>query len=242
MYVSCFVKGTFHPTINVRLFPTHPECWWTVRGSFVDQETFLGLHGKTELQAFTWTAEGDVFQNAEQEKTIDVASHSSSTLQLLQENAATLFCCEAPEMWTMKLPLTFHQHMLSRSWLNFVFLGWTVPSVWLLKRLERERELAVSHQTRLTWTPEPSAAITTRAQKLLERFNLTYFHCSNKQSGWCQMQKMQLNNWSVDEADIHDEISTIWEDTWTAAATAALDSVTTVTMTLWWKLTQTGGR
>lgn len=55
------------------------------------------------------------------------------------------------------------------------------------------------------------------------------------------MQKMQLNNWSVDEADIHDEISTIWEDTWTAAA-AALDSVTTVTMMLWWKLTQTGGR
>lgn len=56
------------------------------------------------------------------------------------------------------------------------------------------------------------------------------------------MQKMQLNNWSVDEADIHDEISTIWEDTWTAAAAAALDSVTTVTMMLWWKLTQTGGR
>lgn len=36
--------------------------------------------------------------------------------------------------------------------------------------------------------------ITTRAQKLLERFNLTYCHCSNKQSGWCQMQKILLNN------------------------------------------------
>lgn len=162
--------------------------------------------------------------------------------QLVHSPATSGECCNTLLLWTMKLPLTFHQHMLSRSWLNFVFWGWTVPSVWLLKRLERERELAVSHQTRLTWTPEPSAAITTRAQKLLERFNLTYFHCSNKQSGWCQMQKMQLNNWSVDEADIHDEISTIWEDTWTAAATAALDSVTTVTMTLWWKLTQTGGR
>lgn len=54
---------------------------------------------------------------------------------------------------------------------------------------------------------EPSAVITTRAQKLLERFNLTYFHCSNKQSGWCQMQKMLLNNWSVIEANIHDETS-----------------------------------
>lgn len=42
------------------------------------------------------------------------------------------------------------------------------------------------------------------SQKLLERFNLTYFHCSNKQSGRWQMQKMLLNNWSVVEANIHD--------------------------------------
>lgn len=58
-----------------------------------------------------------------------------------------------------------------------------------------------------SYDPEPAAVITTRAQKLLERFNLTYFHCSNKQSGWCQMQKMQLNNRSITEGNIHDGVS-----------------------------------
>ncbi len=74
------------------------------------------------------------------------------------------------------------------------------------------------------WLVSVWSVITTRAQKLLERFNLTYFHCSNKQSGWCQMQKMLLNNWSIIEANIHDEISWSWEDTATA-----IDAVITVT-------------
>lgn len=39
-----------------------------------------------------------------------------------------------------------------------------------------------------------SSVITTKAQTFLERFNLFSFHCSNKQSGWCQMQKTLLNN------------------------------------------------
>lgn len=61
-----------------------------------------------------------------------------------------------------------------------------------------------------TFDPESPAVITTQAQKLLERFNLTCFHCSNKQSGWCQTQKILLNNWSIIEANTHDE--TWWSD------------------------------
>lgn len=98
------------------------------------------------------------------------------------------------------------------------------------------RDLAVLYQNHFTWPCAAAgftcraelddflwSAITTWAQKLLERFNLTYFYCSNKQSGCSQMQKMLLNNWSL--RLIWWNIM-IWEDTWTMAA---LHPVMTVT-------------
>lgn len=98
------------------------------------------------------------------------------------------------------------------------------------------RDLAVLYQNHFTWQCAAAgftcraelddflwSAITTWAQKLLERFNLTYFYCSNKQSGCSQMQKMLLNNWSL--RLIWWNIM-IWEDTWTMAA---LHPVMTVT-------------
>ena len=76
-------------------------------------------------------------------------------IQLVHSPAASGGCCSTVLQWssgTMKLHLTFNLHRLSRSWLKFCIFGWTVPSMWFLKQLEREP--AVSPQPRLTWTPE----------------------------------------------------------------------------------------
>lgn len=66
------------------------------------------------------------------------------------------------------------------------------------------------------WIRSSRRELQHKDKKLLERFNLSYFHCSNKQSSWCQMKKKKLLNKSHQSLRLISMM--IWELTWTTAA------------------------